>query len=104
MKGLSVEIYRNSLGDCTNNGLSSKAKNLVLVGEEIDGPVTITNDEDCLVLVHLEDYYGVPYSVAIPKSIVESGKRSMFGGNFCYTSDSRFPLDNPIKIFDRVER
>ena len=27
----------------------------------------------------------------------------MFGGNFVYTSDSRFPSDYPIPIHDRFE-
>jgi hypothetical protein len=40
---------------------------------------------------------------AVPRDVLESGKWYMFGGNFIYTSDSRFPTKEPIKIFDRVE-
>ena len=34
---------------------------------------------------------------------VEGELGPMFGGNFIYSSDSRFPSDSPIKVFDRFE-
>jgi hypothetical protein len=39
----------------------------------------------------------------VPKSLLDSGKWTMFGGNFVYTSDSRFPSNSPIAVHDRVE-
>jgi hypothetical protein len=41
---------------------------------------------------------------AIPKKLVDEGAWVMNGGNFVHTSDSRFPADYPIPVFDRVER
>jgi hypothetical protein len=104
---------RNSLGDCTNDGLSSKVTHAYLVWD-VD-PI----DQDQL----LEDFYQekgedffvvvfvikelVPFGkhgmIAVPYTIYKSGRHSMFGGNFLYTSDSRFPSDAPIAIHDRIE-
>ena len=57
-------------------------------------------DEDYLVSVYRERFDDI---IAVPKSLLDSDKHYMFGGNFAYTSDSRFPSKAPIKIFDRVE-
>ena len=35
--------------------------------------------------------------------LLKSNTHSMFGGNFIYTSDSRFPSRAPIQVHDRVE-
>ena len=100
-KGLSVSIYKFPLGDCTNSGLSSKFDSLLLVGDGIkNGPFETSDAKDYLVCEYRErsdDF------IATPKSIKDSGKWAMFGGNFAYTSDSRFPTGSPIKIFDRIE-
>ena len=40
---------------------------------------------------------------AVPFMLWRARRWVMFGGHFCFTSDSRFPSDQPIKIFDRVE-
>ena len=99
--GLPVNVYRTPLGDCTANGLSSRQTNLLLVGESIDRvPFEVKENEDYLVVEHrprFNDY------IATPKSVLDAGVHAMFGGNFAYTSDSRFPADAPIKIMDRVE-
>ena len=109
MKQLLTYPLRNSLGDTTNNGLSSKVTNAYMVWD-VD-PI----DEDQI----LEDFYnekgedffvieerflfGEYSQIAVPYSIYKTGKRSMMGGNFLYTSDSRFPSEAPIAIHDRVE-
>jgi len=41
---------------------------------------------------------------AVPKKLKDEGVWYMNGGNFVYTSDSRFPADYPIPVFDRVEK
>ncbi len=101
ISGLLVFVYRDSLGDCTGKGLTSKKDELILVGDSIkNSPFSPKEDEDYLVIQHrpfLNDY------IATPKSVIDSGKHSMFGGNFVYTSDSRFPSKSPVKVFDRVE-
>lgn len=102
-KGISVSVLKNAeIGDCTNNGLSSKVNSLIIVDPKVDAPFEVKDGEDYLVLQE------GPYNTlrAVPKSLVDSGAWVMFGGNFAYTSDSRFSAlnnGNPIKIFDRVE-
>jgi len=101
LKGLLVSIYLFPLGDATNNGLSAGKKTLLLAGDGIKNvPFDTEEDQDYLVCEYrprFKDY------IATPKSLKDSGKRPMFGGNFAYTSDDRFPTEAPIKIFDRVE-
>jgi hypothetical protein len=98
MSGLLVFTYRHDGGDCTNGGLSSKHDQFVLTWGET-GPFEPDAKTPELVLVK------GPYNSlrAVPRKLVESKQWVMFGGNFVYTSDSRFPSDQPIKIFDRVE-
>jgi len=109
MKTLLVHTLRNSLGDCTANGLSSKVNNAYLVWD-----VDPLNEDQILEDFHNEkgeDFFVVKerflfgeYSqIAVPYTIKKSGKHSMMGGNFLYTSDSRFPSEAPIAIHDRVE-
>ena len=102
LTGLPVSIYKSPLGDSTANGLSSKHSRLLLVGESIEQvPFKVPEGEDYLVAVYRERFDDV---IAIPKSILDEGVRPMFGGNFAYSSDSRFTESAPIKIHDRVER
>ena len=107
-KGLLISVYKSPLGDSTNKGLSSKFDSLLLVGDGIENGPFETSDEkdfafggkDYLVCEYRERYDDF---IATPKSLKDSGKWTMFGGNFAYTSDSRFPGKHPIKIHDRVE-
>ena len=121
-KGLLVNVYRNSLGDCTNNGVSSKFNSLTLVSDE-KGSQVFDAREDRPAL-YVAKWYGE--LIACPenleatvandcqehlKRIVREDSRSsikhlngwMFGGNFIYSSDSRFPDRRPIAVFDRRE-
>ncbi len=108
MTGLSVSIFKDSdyNGDCTNKGFSSQRTRAFVFSDEVSlrgnyTPNEIT-DTDYLVITK------GPYNSlrAVPKSLIENKAQVMFGGNFVYTSDSRFSElnnGNPIKIFDRVE-
>ena len=100
---------RHSLGDCTNNGLSSKVTSAYLVWD-VD-PINqdqILEDfynekgEDFFVIKE-RFLFGEYSQIAVPYSIYKTGQHSMMGGNFLYTSDSRFPSAAPIAIHDRVE-
>ena len=101
-KALHCNVYRNTMSDSTNEGLSSKKDELYIVGEGsayVDGPTNLSDiDEDYLVITKVHGHLR-----ATPKSLIDSKRWVMFGGNFIYTSDSRFPSNTPIKIFDRVE-
>lgn len=105
IKGLRVDVYRNGEGyDCTLNGITSKQNRLTLVDETISGPVEVEGDEVYLVLVRRNLFGGV-YLHAEPRINGEriSNNMCMAGGNFIYTSDSRFPSRYPISVHDRFE-
>ena len=59
--GLTIHVYRDSkFGDCTNGGISSRYSELILVGEGIEGPVTVDLDNP-------------------PENVVKIVKRKLFG-------------------------
>lgn len=97
--GLIVDVYRNSSSDCTANGLSSKQNTLILIG--IDGP--FEGDEKNSVKLVTRWLSGRWYYHAEPLVKPEGMIGPMMGGNFIYTSDSRFPADYPIPLHDRFE-
>jgi len=100
MESILTYVLRSSLGDCTNNGLTSKEDSIILHhGEGLD--INMIPDDE-LVLIE-RTLMGKQRNYAVPASIAKSGVHSMFGGNFIYTSDSRFPSDAPISVHDRVE-
>ena len=104
-KGLLVSVYVDKwIGDCSVNGMSSKHDKLLLIDEnggDLDGPSKGT--EDNTVKLVKRDLWGKEYlhvePVVKPKGMVGP----MFGGNFVYTSDSRFPSKYPIPVHDRFE-
>ena len=96
-------VLRNSLGDSTNYGLTSREDSIVLhYGSEVDlADLTLIPDDE-LVLVERQ-LFGKEAWYAVPAGIYKSNKHSMFGGNFIHTSDSRFPGRAPIPVHDRIE-
>jgi len=106
MKKILTFVFKHPLGDCSNNGLTSKVNNVDLYSEvtESDYEALESLDDDVLVLVKRGSFMGRQLGdIAVPFSILKSGRHSMAGGNFVYTSDSRFPGDAPISVHDRVE-
>ncbi len=97
-KGLLVWVYRGLGGDCTNGGISSAYDRLILVG---DGVPEIFESDSKAPAVRLikREVFG---KKLIQCTDAEKGF-GMFGGNFIYSCDSRFPSDSPIKIMDRYE-
>ena len=91
--------FRHPLGDCTNLGLTSVGNsfNLYFDTDDMDSV-----PDDSLVLIK-RNLFGKPAWYAKPALLVKSNTHSMMGGNFVYTSDSRFPGDAPIPVHDRVE-
>lgn len=105
--GLLISVYRDASGiDCTNGGISSKVKQLVVTN--VEGPFEPDENAPAVQLVK-----GPFNSVRlIPQELLDSGAWVMFGGNYGSTSDSRFnqAVENMcgysmgcVKIFDRVE-
>jgi hypothetical protein len=102
-KGLLVDTFRSfdrgRVIDCTNGGLSARHDSFILTGAVVEGPFEPREDTPELVVTE-----GPGRSLrAVPRCLLDSKTWVMFGGNFVYSSDSRFPSDQPIKIFDRTE-
>lgn len=109
MKGFSVCVYRSARfgGDCSLGGISSKFSVLILL------PTESTRKQGIIVpeLLEARDngiflYYRPEFKdmIAAPEGYEDKERNwYMFGGNFIWTSDSRFPAKFPIKIHDRRE-
>ena len=107
--GLNTNIFRWSLGDCSNGGISGKYDQVCVINA--DGPFDPTPDCPAVELM-TRNIGGVIYVRAVPVDIKD--ECHMHGGTFIYTSDSRFgdavekltgrPHDGPVALHDRVER
>ena len=103
MSNISTFVLRNSLGDSTNNGLTSRKDSIILhYGPDADSADLTPIPDDELVLVERK-LFGEDAFYAVPAGLYKSNKHTMFGGNFIHTSDSRFPGRAPIPVHDRVE-
>lgn len=110
--GINAYIYKNALGDCTSGGFSSKANKVCIINAE--GPHE--PDKDCPAVI-LQSGYNGPTTNSIARAIsVDDEKRGgwlMAGGNFIYSSDSRFgdlikaltgqKHSAPVSVHDRRE-
>jgi len=98
LTGLTVGVFREvDFPDCTANGITSKVSRILLVDDSIEGPFKVGKESSIC---------GREYIHAEPRkeSFEMRGDRyGMFGGNFIYTSDSRFPNSYPIPVHDRFE-
>lgn len=105
VRALPVSVYRdNYVGDCTNNGITSRYDRVYLVGEGVEGFYEIDLDNPPANVLKLEKrilFGNEEYLRAVP--LDSKDKWYMMGGNFIYTSDSRFPSDYPIPVHDRHE-
>lgn len=103
--GLTVEVLRSTMGDCTNNGASSRFDRLTITN--VSGPFEPSRNAPPAKLMRCR----TGALAIVPDEIAE--RWYMFGGNFAYTSDSRFMEaietitghrdTKAVPIFDRVE-
>jgi hypothetical protein len=101
-KGLLVFVYKNGVGDCTAKGISHDKQQLILVGPGI--PEIFEGDETNTVELLKRNVFGVEHLHVKPLHFEKGPKHMlMCGGNFVYSSDSRFPSKQPISIHDRYE-
>ena len=102
-RGLCTKIFRSEFGDCTNGGISGEAKKLYILGCKTS-PIFPTDLRQC-VMIEERDIMGEHYVNTRP--IVHPKRWYMAGGNFLYTSDSRYKeitgISYPIAIHDRYE-
>ncbi len=106
-KGLLVCCYIDG-HDCTINGITAQKKQFVLIGEDIPEICEPSADNWPLYLVK-RHICGRDYWTAFPTAEdaiqgKKGGSQCCFGGNFVYSSDSRFPNDYPIPVHDRIEK
>ena len=104
--GLIVYVYRSNLGDCTNGGPSSKANNFTLTN--VEGPFEPQPQAPAAVLLKGSASNS---AIIVPEALDE--RRTMFGGNYAASSDSRLAdaietttghrFDGAIAIHDRIE-
>jgi len=101
-KGLGVNVLRG-MHDSTNHGISSQFNRFILLDSAVSGPFEPDRKTPALRLVR-RTISGKPYLHAEPLMPVPEGMVGyMFGGNFIYTSDSRFPSRYPIPVHDRMD-
>ena len=104
MLGINV-LRNNSFGDCSNNGVSARYNRLQMITEsEMLG---FTGEKKNVVVKIDRVLFGKIMPVLVPLEVYKEYKTNKlpisFGGNFGYTSDSRFGFDYPLPIHDRVE-
>ncbi|HPA48193.1 MAG TPA: hypothetical protein PK395_20685 [bacterium] len=101
-KGMLAWVYRCANGmDCTLDGISSKHETLILVGEGVP-ELFRPSEESPAVYLRREMVMGEENVYVSPEPHGNQPWR-MFGGNFLYSNDSRFPTGQPLKIHDRTE-
>ncbi len=107
-QGLFVGIYRAADGiDCSIGGVTTRFNTLIAVGCGL--PEIFTSLEDSANVVQI--IYREQFDDYIARPISPAGRAltgGMFGGNFIYTSDSRFSQamggrGHPIPVHDRFE-
>lgn len=99
--GMMVDVFKDAHGtDCTNGGVTSKAKTALLIGEGVAKVFGTHEGTPVLRLARRGDYI---YAEPVEKP--EGALGPMMGGNFVYSSDSRFRAicPYPIPVHDRFE-
>lgn len=100
---LTAEVYKNPLGDCTNGGISAERRELYILSAT-KGPFEPEDIRQC-VYIEWREVMGETYIDCKPAYCRK--RWYMAGGNFLYTSDSRFreitKSKYPISIHDRYE-
>ena len=119
MKKISVDVYydKNRFGyDCTNGGVTSRNTSMTLFWDCSKETAKSYCEENGISLdsalwlnqrILWDEYHPCAEPLVFPKGKVGP----MFGGNFVYTSDSRFPslygkmncAHFPIPVHDRFE-
>lgn len=105
MKALSISVYKDGSGyDCTNGGISSKHKKLLLVSDNGNIEIDENNLPENLVKIVKRTLFGNTY-LHIEPVARPTGAGWMAGGNIAYTFDSRFRRLSlyPLSIHDRQE-
>lgn len=96
-----VNVYRWDLDDCTAGGVTSqRGARFVLLTPGTTAPDDVPGGIVLLRLVRRQQFGDM---IAVPVTSGLDRGHGMFGGNFVWSSDSRFPSRTPIKVHDRFE-
>lgn len=101
-------VYGGQISDCTNGGVTSKNERVLLLPEGVEAtPEQLAGRLPILKVVR-RILGGTPYLHAEPVNRPGQGSIGswMAGGNFVYTSDSRYSewvCQYPISVHDRTE-
>lgn len=115
-----VTVLRHASGDCSLNGISARHENLDVVGavahvsrfhltkgdiQELS--VAAEGREDRALVLVLRQLEGKQCDYLVPFEALLKREWTMMGGNFAYSSDSRWHREiseHPLPIHDRIER
>jgi hypothetical protein len=107
MKGLLVDVYKFPLADCTNGGVTGGTiTKAVLIGPGLPKIFEPSADAPALFVQTRGNFP----TIAVPEQPDANGRTQtwwMAGGNFVYTSDSRYREAigwHPIAVHDRRDR
>jgi hypothetical protein len=100
--GLICSVYRASrFPNCTNGGVTATAEDVLLILPG-GGPFSVADVGDRMPVVKLVRRGN--HLCVEPVKFPRTGSVGyMMGGNFIWTSDSRFPNEYPLPVHDRQE-
>lgn len=108
---LCLYVFRNPLGDCTNNGASSRYETIYVVKDGIDKDEVLRY---CREKKEFPDRFFKVNKINVGdkeyrrlQPVVDDESWYMAGGNYAMSCDGRYSdfvgLDYPIEIHDRKE-
>lgn len=105
VKTLPVEVmYNNAYRKCANGGITEQCETLYLVCDK--GWFSLPESDPRLIKLVERNLFGLEtYVHAEPMNPGDTSSLCgpMAGGNFVYSSDSRFPSLYPVPVHDRYE-
>lgn len=106
-QALAVDVYRNNNGQCSNNGVSHRYDQLLVIGVEGTEVVNLNNPPENAVwlLAKPQGTLEAPFYCVAPLDSVNCGGKKYYanGGNVCATSDSRWGVRYALPVLDRDE-
>lgn len=99
VRGFLLDVFKNPLGDCSNDGVSNRHTKLFLPCG--DGPFKASVDDESVVIFRQHNDHKYLEPLTVP-----AGAGWMMGGNYAASPDSRFAEhfnQYPLPIHDRQE-
>ena len=107
MRALPISIYEDKkIGNCSNNGISSRYKEVLLICDDGFVEIDENNPPENLVKLVVRNLFGGEYKHLEPYRRFDKGCVGwMMGGTYAGCSDSRFReiSQYPLPLHDRQE-